>query len=166
VSKQPINHTLLEDLEAIQKSLDSISNTKPMIPTLEEIVGHRAPTMSINPSNPFLSSQSLSDLISIRNEAETRAAEELVKIKPTHPIKESIAPSAGNANAPDPNAVIDQMERMFDSWIEGAVTNYMSLFECELRNRLQQDFKTLITQWYQDNNLPIPEGFERPQKDE
>ena len=162
MSKQPVNHTLLEDLEAIQKSLDKISQSKPLIPTLEEIVGHRPPT-TVNPANPFLSSQSLSELISIRNEAETHAAEELARIKPIRPIEEILTPEAPKVTAPDPAIIIEQMEHMFDSWIESAVTDYMSLFESELRNRLQQDFRTLITQWYEDNNLPIPEGFKRTQ---
>jgi hypothetical protein len=168
VSKQPANHTLLEDLEAIQKSLDKIAESKPEIPTLEEIVGHRAPT-TVNPKNPFLSSQSLSELINIRNEAETRAAEELAKIKPIRPIEEILKAEAPVVETPDPAVIIDQMEQMFDSWIENAVNDYISIFESELRNRLQQDFRTLVTQWYQEHDLPLPEGFERmenpPEKD-
>jgi hypothetical protein len=168
VSKQPANHTLLEDLEAIQKSLDTISKSQPIIPTLEEIVGHRAPT-TVNPANPFLSSESLSELINIRNEAETHAAEELARIRPIRPIEEILIAEKPKPTAPDPAVIIEQMEHMFESWIESAVSDYMSLFESELRNRLQQDFRTLISQWYKDNNLPIPQGFERtedaPEKD-
>ena len=165
MSKQPQNHTLLEDLEAIQKSLDKISKSEPVIPTLEEIVGHRAPT-TVNPKNPFLSSQSLSELISIRNEAETHAAQELARITPVRPIEEILKEEQPKPSAPDPSMVIEQMEHMFESWIESAVNDYMSLFESELRNRLQQDFKTLVTQWYKDNDLPIPEGFERSEDSE
>ncbi|MDN3649932.1 hypothetical protein QWZ13_13510 [Reinekea marina] len=165
MSKQPQNHTLLEDLEAIQKSLDKISKSEPVIPTLEEIVGHRAPT-TVNPKNPFLSSQSLSELISIRNEAETHAAQELARITPVRPIEEILKEEQPKPSAPDPSMVIEQMEHMFESWIESAVNDYMSLFESELRNRLQQDFKTLVTQWYKDHDLPIPEGFERSEDSE
>lgn len=168
MSKQPASHTLLEDLEAIQKSLDKISKSQPIIPTLEEIVGHRTPT-TVNPANPFLSSKSLSELINIRNEAETNAAEELARIRPIRPIEEILTPEKPKAIAPDPAVIIDQMEHLFESWIENAVTDYMNLFESELRNRLQQDFRTLICQWYEENNLPIPEGFKRtaeaPEKD-
>ncbi|MBU2862386.1 hypothetical protein KO489_00870 [Reinekea forsetii] len=165
MSKQPQNHTLLEDLEAIQKSLDKISKSEPVIPTLEEIVGHRTPT-TVNPKNPFLSSQSLSELISIRNEAETHAAQELARITPVRPIEEILKEEQPKHSAPDPSIVIEQMEHMFESWIESAVSDYMSLFESELRNRLQQDFKTLVTQWYKDHDLPIPEGFERSEDSE
>lgn len=162
MSKQPQN-TLLEDLEAIQKSLNSISENIPDIPTLEEIVGHRAPT-GVNPANPFLSSQSLSELIKIRNDAESRAAEELAALAPVKSIEEILAePQKG----PNPEQIIEQMEAMFDTWIENSVQQYLEVFESELRNRLQQDFRDLVTQWYVDHGLPVPESFQaRVQQDE
>ena len=153
--------TLLEDLEAIRKSLDKIARSEPQIPTLEEIVGHRAPT-TVNPDNPFLSSQSLSELIRIRNEAEARAAEELAKVEPIRPITEILTseakPKTGPV-APDPEAIIQQMESLFDTWIEHSVNEYLTVFESELRNRLQQDFRDLVENWYEEHQLPIPESF-------
>lgn len=73
--------TLLEDLEAIRNSLDKGPEAQSIIPTLEDIVGQRAPT-SVNLKNPFLSSNSLSELLRIRNDAESVAAQELSELKP------------------------------------------------------------------------------------
>jgi hypothetical protein len=155
MSKQNTPSALLDDLEAIRKSLDKIAETKPAIPTLEEIVGHRAPT-TVNPRNPFLSSSSLSELIKIRNDAESRAAQELAALAPVKTIEEILAsPPQG----PDPEVIMEQMETMFDSWIENSVSQYLEVFESELRNRLQQDFRDLVTQWYRENDLPLPESF-------
>jgi hypothetical protein len=153
---EPSSRTLLEDLEAIQKSLDKIAKTEPSIPTLEEIVGHRAPT-TVNPENPFLSSTSLSELIKIRNEAESRAAEELANLAPVKSIQEILAePPKG----PDPEQIIEQMEQMFDTWVENSVQQYLDVFESELRNRLQQDFRDLVTHWYKEHELPLPDSFQ------
>lgn len=159
---EPTSRTLLEDLEAIQKSLDKIAKTEPSIPTLEEIVGHRAPT-SVNPENPFLSSSSLSELIKIRNEAESRAAEEMANLAPVKSIEEILAEPV---KGPDPEQIIEQMELLFDTWVENSVQQYLEVFESELRNRLQQDFRDLVTQWYKEHELPLPESFQaRDQED-
>jgi len=156
---QDPQHTLLDDLVAIRKSLDKISESKPNIPTLEEIVGHRTPT-TVNPENPFLSSNSLSELIKIRNEAEANAAQELAELSPVKTVEEILLDEPEPPPVPDPDLIIEQMEQMFDSWIENSVSQYMELFEGELRNRLQQDFKGLVTQWYKEHELPLPESFE------
>lgn len=149
------SRTLLEDLEVIRSSLDKIAKSEPQIPTLEEIVGHRAPT-TVNPKNPFLSSQSLSELIRIRNEAESRTAEDLANMAPVRSIDEILTESP---KAPDPEQIIEQMEVMFETWIENSVSQYLQVFESELRNRLQQDFRELVSQWYRDHDLPIPESL-------
>ncbi|MDX1341696.1 MAG: hypothetical protein R3309_15220 [Reinekea sp.] len=159
MSDQSSPRTLIEDLEAIRKSLDKIAESKTEIPTLEEIVGHRAPT-TVNPSNPFLSSSSLSELIKIRNEAEARAAQELADMAPVKSIEEILAEPP---KAPDPEVIIEQMEAMFDSWVENSVSQYMEIFESELRNRLQQDFRELVGQWYIEHELPLPKSFEHRQ---
>jgi len=157
--------SLIQDLEAIQQSLDKIARSKPNIPTLEEIVGFRPPT-AVNPSNPFLSSSSLTNLLKIRNEAETQSAEELAAIEPAKVISELMHdnedladPQEAKPATPDPEEIMSQMETMFESWIENSVAQYMSLFESELRNRLQQDFRSLIQKWYSENDLPIPDKF-------
>jgi len=157
--------TLLEDLEAIRKSLDKADDSASTIPTLEEIVGHRGPA-SVNMKNPFLSSSSLSELIKIRNDAEARAAQELSKLKPVMTLDQIQAANALAAEpeqkpepVPDPNLIISQMEQLFDSWIENSVAQYMVLFESELRNRLQQDFHQLVTRWYQEQGLAVPASF-------
>ncbi len=157
MTDQSSPRTLIEDLEAIRKSLDKIASSKPQIPTLEEIVGHRAPT-TVNPQNPFLSSASLSELIKIRNEAEARAAQELADMAPVKTIEEILAEPP---KAPDPEVIIEHMEVMFDSWVENSVSQYMEIFESELRNRLQQDFRDLVTQWYREHELPLPASFEQ-----
>lgn len=77
--------SLLQDLEDIRQSLDRVARSESQIPLLDEIVDKRSPT-HVNPDNPFLSSQSLSELIRIRNEAEARAAEELASLAPLRPI--------------------------------------------------------------------------------
>lgn len=152
--------TLLEDLEDIRRSLDKIDRREPKIPTLEEIVGHRSPT-TVNPENPFLSSQSLSELIRIRNEAESKAAEELAKMEPIRAPDEILAadPEPPQPQGPDPEQIMTQMESLFETWVENSVSQYLEVFESELRNRLQQDFRDLVTQWYDDHDLPIPESF-------
>lgn len=158
--KSPSTSTLLKDLEEIRQSLDKIAQSEPVIPTLEEVVGRRAPT-AVNPNNPFLSSSSLSELINIRNQAEQRAAEELARLKPVRPIEEILKPRHEQLLAPDPEQILAQMESLFENWVENTVNDYMHLFESELRNRLQQDFRTLVGQWYEEHNLPIPESFRR-----
>lgn len=155
MAEAPKPSTLLEDLEAIRISLDKIAANKADIPTLEEIVGHRAPT-TVNPDNPFLSSNSLSELIKIRNEAESNAAQELAALSPVKSIEEILAEPA---QGPDPEQIIEQMETLFDSWVENSVTQYLEVFESELRNRLQQDFRELVGRWYNDNDIPMPETF-------
>ncbi len=167
MADQP-KQTLLDDLEAIRNSLDTIESNEPYIPTLEEIVGHRAPT-TVNPSNPFLSSTSLSELIKIRNEAEARAAEELAKVERVKPVeeilaaktKEDTAPEEPVVFAPDPNVIIAKMEQLFESWIDNSVSLYVEVFEAEIRNRLTHDFKELVVQWYLENELPVPEHFKQ-----
>lgn len=156
--------SLLSDLEAIRKSLDKIAASKPTIPTLEEIVGHRAPT-TVNPENPFLSSSSLSDLIKVRNDDESRAAQELAELTPVKTIEQILKEAESPPTVPDPNVIIEQMETLFDSWIENTVDEYMKVFEGELRNRLQQDFRSLVTYWYKEHKINLPEGFARPKED-
>lgn len=161
--------SLLQDLEAIRQSLDRVARSESQIPLLDEIVDKRSPT-HVNPDNPFLSSQSLSELIRIRNEAEARAAEELASLAPLRPIteivrKEQDTPATPEPPkpppGPDPEQVLAQLETVFDHWIEGTVGDYLQLFERDLRNRLQQDFRSLVSQWYEDNDLPLPESFKR-----
>ncbi|WP_320823996.1 hypothetical protein [Reinekea sp.] len=166
--------SLLEDLEAIRKGLDKVEGSASTIPTLEEIVGHRGPA-TVNLDNPFLSSSSLSELIKIRNDAESRAAQELSKLKPVMTLDQIQAANASSTLVaeptpqaepepepepiPDPNLIISQMEQLFDSWIENSVAQYMVLFEGELRNRLQQDFRDLVTRWYLEQGLAVPASF-------
>ena len=161
--------SLLQDLEDIRQSLDRVARLESQIPLLDEIVDKRSPT-HVNPDNPFLSSQSLSELIRIRNEAEARAAEELASLAPLRPItdivrKEHDTPTDPEPPkpppGPDPEQVLAQLEAVFDHWIEDTVSDYLTLFERDLRNRLQQDFRSLVSQWYEDNDVPLPESFKR-----
>jgi len=168
--------TLLEDLEAIRNSLDKGPEAPSIIPTLEDIVGQRAPT-SVNLKNPFLSSDSLSELLKIRNEAESVAAQALSELKPLWARDEmadslSLADSKLEAQSerepepaleleviPDPDLIIGQMEQLFASWVENSVAEHMVRFENELRTRLHQDFRQLITHWYQEQGLELPANF-------
>lgn len=159
MSQPDDQNDLLKDLEAIRHSLDRIARSEPAIPLLEEVVSKRAPS-HINPGNPFLSSRSLSELIRIRNEAEARAAEELAALEPLRPIGEILQPrERDRQTTPDPTVIHDQLETVFASWADEAVDNYVRLFELELRNRLQQDFRKLVAQWFRDNDLPVPDHF-------
>jgi hypothetical protein len=169
--------SLLKDLEDIRQSLDHIARTESQIPLLDEIVDKRKPT-HVNPNNPFLSSQSLSELIRIRNEAESRAAEELASLAPLRPITEIVRKEQERFDlqptveapkvppAPDPEQMLAQLETVFSHWIDDAVADYLTVFENEVRNRLQQDFRVLISQWYEEHDLPLPDGFKRTESDE
>lgn len=171
MSDQP-KQSLIEDLEAIRHSLDKIAESEPLIPTLEEIVGHRPPT-SVNPQNPFLSSTSLSELIRIRNEAEARQAEELASIERVRPVEEIVRPKPvealedfdESADAPNPAQIVARLEAAFDTWKEKAVKEYLMLFEQELNERLKQDFQELVRNWYREHNLSIPEAFSNTEFD-
>lgn len=156
--------SLLQDLEAIRQSLDRVARTESQIPLLDEIVDKRRPT-HVNPDNPFLSSQSLSELIRIRNEAEARAAEELASLSPLRPITDILSKEPESLSAPDPEQVLAQLETAFGHWIDDTVANYIQLFERDLRNRLQQDFRQLVGQWYKEHDLPLPASFRRADDD-
>jgi hypothetical protein len=172
MSDQP-KQSLIDDLEAIRHSLDKIADSKPVIPTLEEIVGHR-PATPVNPENPFLSSTSLSELIRIRNEAEAKEAEELAAIEQVRPVNTILRPQQADDTAaieadispaeevvtePDPEQLVAKLEAAFDTWKEKAVKEYLLLFEQELNERLKQDFRELVRIWYREHNLPVPEAF-------
>ncbi|GGX64313.1 hypothetical protein [Saccharospirillum salsuginis] len=182
--------SLLKDLEDIRQSLDRIVDSESAIPLLDEIVDKRTPT-HVNPDNPFLSSQSLSELIRIRNEAEARAAEEIASLAPLRPIEDIIErqkrekkeleaeeqqqldlgdpepePEPELPKGPDPELILEQLETAFSHWIDDAVASYVQLFENDIRNRLQQDFRKLIWNWYEEHELPIPEGFLARERDE
>ena len=169
--QRPTKLSLIEDLEAIKKSLKKVADSSTVIPTLEEIVDD-SPASAINPENPFLSGSSLSELIRIRNEAEARAARELAKLGRIKPIDEILATADGAhtepapQQAPDPDEIIERMEELFHTWIEISVKQYLNVFENELRNHLQQDFRQLVTQWYEEYQLPLPESFQQRQTEE
>lgn len=152
-------NSLLRDLEDIRQSLDRIAQSEPAIPLLEEIVDKRTPT-HVNPNNPFLSSQSLSELIRIRNEAEARAARELASLTPAKTHADEPKPDAAKQPAsPDPADIQRQLEAVFNSWVDDAVGDCLDLFERELRHRLHQDFRTLVAQWFRQAGLPVPDDF-------
>lgn len=174
MDQKDAKQSLLQDLEDIRQSLDRVARTESQIPLLDEIVDKRSPT-HVNPKNPFLSSQSLSELIRIRNEAEARAAEELASLAPLRPItdivrKEQNLPQVEEAPkpppGPDPEQVLAQLETLFSHWIDDTVSDYLKLFERDLRNRLQQDFRNLVSQWYEDNDVPLPDSFKREDSDD
>lgn len=149
--------SLIDDLEAIRKSLDRIAQSEPVIPVLEEVVDKSTPR-HINPDNPFLSSQSLSELIRIRNEAEVKSAEELARLAPLRPVRPTKTPTP--SSAPDPVQITGQLQELCASWVDEALDHYLEVFEQELRARLEQDVRTLVEQWYQQHNLPVPESFQ------
>lgn len=153
--------SLISDLEAIRKSLDRIAQSEPVIPVLEEVVDKKTPR-HINPDNPFLSSHSLSELIRIRNEAEVKSAEELARLAPLRPVRQAKQPDL--PRAPDPDQITQQLQELCASWVDEALDHYLEVFEQELRARLEQDVRTLVGQWYQQNNLPLPEAF-NPESD-
>ncbi|WP_428244364.1 hypothetical protein [Gynuella sp.] len=72
---------LLQELENLKDTLSEEQNADKdnFIPTLEEVVGHEK-TIQQRKENPFLSSETLAQLISKRNDAEAKAAEELARI--------------------------------------------------------------------------------------
>lgn len=143
--------TLLDELEAIRESLDKLDKPELSIPTLDEIVEHEAP-LSFKPDNPFLSSASLSELIKKRNEAESKAAEELARLKPTTSARASNQPNTPK-NQPDPNFILSHMQSQFDAWLDQTVATHVSLFEKELRDHFQNRFNELLSEWNQQNSL-------------
>ena len=128
-----VRQQLLHDLEALRQSLDHIAQTPEpvMPPVVDKVVDEdtdKRPS-PLNPDNPFLSSDSLSELIRIRNEAEQRAAEE----------------QAQSAEALD-QPLSDELEAAFNRWADQALADYISLFERDLRRRLRADFIRLLNE--------------------
>ena len=82
---------LLQELENLKDTLSSNKKRDQednVIPTLEEVVGHEK-TIQQRKENPFLSSETLAQLISKRNDAEAKAAEELAQIIRQHRVTPS-----------------------------------------------------------------------------
>lgn len=127
-----VRQQLLDDLEALRRSLDQIAHSEASIPLVDEVVD-KGPPSPLNPDNPFLSSDSLSELIRIRNEAEARAAEEQAQARPT---------SAELLDQP----LSDELEATFNCWADQALADYISLFERDLRRRLRADFLRLLNE--------------------
>ena len=84
-NKDTGKNQLLQDLENLKDTLSPDTeapqeqSTNAGIPTLDQVVGHEK-TIQQRTENPFLSSETLAQLISKRNDAEARAAEELARI--------------------------------------------------------------------------------------
>ncbi|WP_108124643.1 hypothetical protein [Saccharospirillum mangrovi] len=130
MSDDRLRQHLLDDLEALRQSLDRMARSEPALPVVDEVVEKR-PASPLNPDNPFLSSDSLSELIRIRNEAEARAAEEQAELN----FEESL------------DAVLtDNLEAAFNRWADEALADYLQLFERDLRRRLRNDFLRLLAE--------------------
>lgn len=141
MSNDSVRQQLLHDLEALRQSLDHIAQTpaSTVPPIVDKVVDKgvdKAPDKEpdkrpspLNPDNPFLSSDSLSELIRIRNEAELRAAE-------------AQAQSAETLDQP----LSDELEAAFNRWADQALADYISLFERDLRRRLRADFIRLFNE--------------------
>lgn len=132
MSDHSFRQQLLDDLEALRQSLDHIAQTPtPTAPPLvDKVIDHSTDKRPspLNPDNPFLCSDSLSELIRIRNEAELRAAEEAQTASPINP------------------ALSDELEAAFNRWADQALADYISLFERDLRRRLRADFIRLLNE--------------------
>ncbi|PTY36942.1 hypothetical protein BGP77_06560 [Saccharospirillum sp. MSK14-1] len=137
MTNDSVRQQLLDDLEALRQSLDHIARTpaSTVPPIVDKVVDDAAEKESdkksspLNPDNPFLSSDSLSELIRIRNEAEQRAAEE----------------EAQTEDALD-QPLSDELEAAFNRWADQALADYISLFERDLRRRLRADFVRLLNE--------------------
>ncbi|MFG1497328.1 hypothetical protein ABMA57_11900 [Saccharospirillum sp. HFRX-1] len=141
MTNDSVRQQLLHDLEALRQSLDHIAQTpaSTVPPIVDKVVDKGvdgAPDKELdkrpsplNPDNPFLSSDSLSELIRIRNEAERRAAEEQAQSAP--PLDQPLS---------------DELEAAFNSWADQALADYISLFERDLRRRLRADFIRLLNE--------------------
>lgn len=133
MTNDSVRQQLLHDLEALRQSLDHIAQTpaSSVPPIVDKVVDDSADKRPspLNPDNPFLSSDSLSELIRIRNEAERRAAEEQ-------------AQSAEALDLP----LSDELEAAFNRWADQALADYISLFERDLRRRLRADFIRLLNE--------------------
>lgn len=74
---------LIKDLENLHQTLitdtKSLSREQVPVPILDQVIGHQK-TIQSQQSNPFLSSKTLEDLISKRNDAESQAAAELAAL--------------------------------------------------------------------------------------
>lgn len=126
MSDDVLRKQLLSDLEALRQSLDQMARSEPSAPLLDEVVEKR-PESPLNPDNPFLSSNSLSELIRIRDEAEARSA------------------ASAHADAPDP-ILSEAMEAAFERWADRALADYLALFERDLRRRLRHEFARLLAE--------------------
>lgn len=139
--------SLIDDLEAIKNSLEKISSNEPKIPTLDDMVAQRSPR-KLNPSNPFLSSSSLSKLIKERNLAEQNEAHELAKLASARPSQ------SGSLTSKDPTfeQISNQIDDRKNAWIEELVQFHITLFEKELRQRLKTEYETQIQQWQKNES--------------
>jgi hypothetical protein len=77
-----------------------------------------------------------------------------------------VAATPASPAAPDPEQLLVQLETAFSHWIDDTVADYLTLFERDMRNRLQQDFRQLVGQWYEAHQLPLPDGFKRTDADQ
>ncbi|TCS36709.1 hypothetical protein [Reinekea marinisedimentorum] len=64
-----------------------------------------------------------------------------------------------NIEQPDPERIVTSLASAFDTRKEQAVKEQVALFEAELRDRLELDFRELVRNWYREHHMAIPEAF-------
>ncbi|AJQ94924.1 hypothetical protein [Gynuella sunshinyii] len=118
---------LLQELENLKDTLseEQHADKDNFIPTLEEVVGHEK-TIQQRKENPFLSSETLAQLISKRNDAEAKAAEELARI-----IRQ-------NRITPVPDSDLSATHSLFD--LPDPLTKPESRFETPIELPEEEEF--------------------------
>ena len=178
---QTSNKSLIKELETIRQSLDEILENAE-IPTLDDIIDQAALGQKsldgINPDNPFLSSDSLSELIKIRNEAVARLQESKQAANTNKPsITGASSASTTSAQSPagaaqeaeplipaeqsaeavtlsaDADQLIAHMDSCFRSWKNQLVRKYVKKFEQELNSQLEHDFQLFVQEQLKQHQL-------------
>ncbi|TXR53798.1 hypothetical protein [Reinekea thalattae] len=182
---QTSNKSLIKELETIRQSLDEILENAE-IPTLDDIIDQAALGQKsldgINPDNPFLSSDSLSELIKIRNEAVARLQESKQAANANKPsITSASSASTTSAQSPsqtptgaaqeaeplipneqsaeavtlsaDADQLIAHMDSCFRSWKNQLVRKYVKKFEQELNSQLEHDFQLFVQEQLKQHQL-------------
>lgn len=144
--------TLLQDLESLKDALTpndgSVTDNQLNIPVLKQVVG-RSTTLQERQHNPFLASKELETLISHRNEAEAKAAEQLAQATAASSLFDqpqlfgnAQQSTTDNHEQPD----IDQLSKELNRRIPGLVNSVLKKHLPSIQKELNDEVTKLAEQ--------------------